>query len=76
MSQVVILSNLFNTKKHDYFVTALIPIVYIISILPQNLRDVYKYMGKFVNITGVISAVIFPIILFVINKVKNRREKL
>ncbi|HLR36395.1 MAG TPA: endospore germination permease [Tissierellales bacterium] len=72
----IILSNLFNTKKHDYFVTALIPIVYIISILPQNLRDVYKYMGKFVNITGVISAVIFPIILFVINKVKNRREKL
>ncbi len=71
----VILSSLFNTKKHDYFVTALIPIVYIISILPQNLRDVYKYMGKFVNVTGVISVVIFPIILFLINKVKNRRER-
>lgn len=71
-----ILSSIFKTKEHNYFVTALIPIIYIMSILPQNLKDVYKYMGRFINITGIISVAIFPFILFVINKIKNRRGKI
>src|SRR5699024_381503 len=71
-----ILSSIFRTKQHDYFVIALIPIIYIISILPQNLKEVYTYMGRFVNVTGALSVTVFPIILFIINKIKNRREKL
>lgn len=74
-SSGIVLSSIFSTKEHDYFVTSMIPIIYALSLIPQNLRDVYRYMDISINVIGLISVVIFPTILFIIAKVKKGREK-
>ncbi len=72
-SSGIVLSSIFNTKKHEYFIIALIPIIYILSLIPQNLRDTYRYINIVVYIVGTMSIVAFPIILYIVAKVKKRR---
>ena len=67
----VVLSNIFNTAKHNYFVLLSIPIILTISLIPQNIGEVYsinkivlKYLGTFVLI-------ICPLILYIIAPIKK-----
>lgn len=69
-----ILANLFKTKSHELFILPLIPIVYTISLLPQNQIEIQKNMTNVLNILTGMAIFIFPIIIFIISHFKNRRS--
>jgi len=70
-----ILSNLFTTKSHDLFILPLLPIIYIVSLIPQSLTRAELSFGKIINYTGLICIVILPTILYALGYYKLRRTK-
>ena len=67
--------NIFTTKSHDFIVLLLIPIIYVISILPVNVVEVYEKLGKVLNYFIAVSIIGIPAILFIGALVKKRRSK-
>ncbi|SHE96583.1 spore germination protein [Tissierella praeacuta DSM 18095] len=67
-----ILSNLFNTKEHGLFILPLTPLIYIISLIPENIVQLSKQIRKFINYFGFVSIVFLPIIIYVIGLFKSR----
>ena len=70
----VVLSDILNTKEHQYLILPIIPIIYIISLYPKNLVQVEKILVKIFNYISIVSIMIIPTILFVLGLVKKRRE--
>lgn len=70
-----IISNLLKTKSQDIFIISLLPIIYIISLIPQNLMEVYNTLGKLINYLGIVCIIVMPITLYTIGYYKIRRDK-
>ncbi|WFA08516.1 endospore germination permease [Tissierella sp. Yu-01] len=67
-----ILSKIFRTKKHKYFIWGLIPVIYYIGILPKNFIELIEDMGRYFNILAVISAIIIPIIILISASIRKK----
>ena len=74
-SSGTILSDIFNTRVHEIFILPLLPIIYIISLLPENLVQTTKFLGKILNYLSIAAIIIIPTIMFIAAKIKKRREK-
>lgn len=70
-----ILSKIFNTKSHDLFIFLLIPIVYVIAMLPENVIVVYNQFEEILNYLTLVSIVIIPIVFVIGAWIKKRRSK-
>jgi len=69
-----ILSNLFNTKSQDLFILPLLPFIYIISLIPENILVLNNNLGKILNYTGLFSSVLMPTTIYCIGYYKTRRR--
>lgn len=69
-----ILANLFKTKSHELFILPLIPIVYTVSLIPQNSIELEKIMANIFGAIAIVTVFIVPIIIFVISHFKSRRS--
>ncbi|MFA5577427.1 MAG: endospore germination permease [Tissierellaceae bacterium] len=74
-SAAKIFSHLFGAKDHRLFVIPLLPIVYIVSLLPQNTITLVETLGKFLDYTGLIVIVLLPVLMYVIGLYRLRRKK-
>lgn len=74
-SASLLTSKLFKAKEHKYFVLPLVPIVYIISLIPQNVAQVYKYIDIFIYTLGGFFVVILPILFLILAKFKKKGGK-
>lgn len=66
-----ILSKIFKTKSHKYFIWGLVPIIYFIALFPENHLQLNDKMGGYLNILGAISTVVIPFILLLIGTIKR-----
>ncbi|NLJ77843.1 MAG: GerAB/ArcD/ProY family transporter [Tissierellia bacterium] len=71
----IVLSNILNTRYHNIFIPFFLPIIYIVSLLPKNLVEVYEKMGAILNYVTTISIFIIPIIIFASAYIKKRRGR-
>lgn len=67
-----ILSKIFKTKDHKYYIWGLIPIIYFLALRPQNVAESFLTFGKYLNILGFISIIIFPIVVFIVGRIKKK----
>lgn len=67
-----VLSDLFKTKSQDIFIYPLVPIIYIIALIPDNIVEINAILGSMVNYLGVIMMIVFPITLYLIGYLKMR----
>lgn len=70
-----VISNLFSTKSHDLFIIPLLPIIYLVSLIPQSLIEVNVVLAKMINYCGLISIVLMPALIFCIGYYKIRRSE-
>lgn len=70
-----ILSSIVKTESHDIFIIPLIPIIYIISLMPLNIIDLEEKLGGLSNYTGVFVIIFVPIIIYIIGYFKVRRRQ-
>lgn len=70
-----VLADIFNTKSHDIFILPLIPIVYTVSLIPDNIIAVYENMGRIFGYLSVASIMAMPTVIFLSALIKKRRNK-
>ena len=69
-----ILSNLLAVREHGFFIISMIPIIYIFSLIPQDVLQIEKILGTMINYLGIISVVILPTLIYLIGLFKVRRQ--
>lgn len=72
---VFLLGRLIKSKEHNYLVVPLIPIIYLLALVPENVAVVYDYLGKYSQIGGTTFAVVIPILLLIISFFKKKPAK-
>lgn len=70
----LILCKLFSLKEHKYFVLPIMPFIYILSLIPDNIALTYDLMEKFANYLGTFVVVILPTIYFIVALIKKRTK--
>lgn len=68
----IILSKSLNLKEYKMLVLPLVPIIYLISLIADNIGYVYEYIDIFIKTVGVVVVVFIPIMLFVISLLKGK----
>ncbi len=67
-------SKSLNSNNHKIFSLIFMPLIYILSLLPRNLNDVYFIISKIIFPIGIFISLIFPSLLFLISFLKNRKR--
>lgn len=69
-----LVSKLFKSEKNRYFVGPVLPIIYILSLIPRNVVQVYDYTGVLTNYLGTFVTIVYPILLFIVSILKKKGE--
>lgn len=72
----IILEDIFNIRTHELFIPPLLPIIYSISLIPENLIQVNKVMGGVLNYFALTSIMIIPTIIFILAYIKRGKTKI
>ncbi|MBZ2175090.1 endospore germination permease [Schnuerera sp. xch1] len=70
-----VLSNISKTKTHELFILPLIPIIYTVALLPDNLVQTNEIMARIISYAAIIARVILPIIIFISAIIRKRRSR-
>jgi spore germination protein len=68
------LRNLFQLKDHKVFTFSLLPIFYLIALLPKNLVSLYKLIAVLGRL-GVLITIVYPCLLLCIDIIRKKRRK-
>ena len=71
----ILFKDITKSKTHIKFILALIPIIYIVSYLPNNIATVYKIIDICYFTFGVFYIVILPIILYITIKIRGIKNE-
>ncbi|MED3873013.1 GerAB/ArcD/ProY family transporter, partial [Priestia megaterium] len=67
------MAQLFKKSIHP-FIYGLLPVMYLISMIPKNINDVFK-VGDMVGNIALILFGLLPLFLLIISKVKGRKHE-
>ncbi|SHJ58199.1 GerAB/ArcD/ProY family transporter [Paramaledivibacter caminithermalis] len=70
-----LLSRILKSKEHNYLALFILPLVYILSLIPKNIVEVYEFLDKFANIVSITMIFIIPIFLLFISFLKRKSKK-
>lgn len=71
----VVLSKILNTKKHSLFVLPMTPIILILSLIPQNMSEIYSMMFILLKYLGTFVMIICPVSMYIIALIKKGGKK-
>lgn len=71
----IIFSRLTKATESYHFVLPLLPILYILALLPQNVVQTYTIMNWFEKYFGLAYLLVIPLLLIVIAKIKGDKIK-
>lgn len=67
------ISNLLRLKDHRLFAMFLLPFVFVLAMLPQNVLDTYRYILK-IGSYGLLITLVYPAVLLIIAILRKKRE--
>lgn len=68
-------ADIFKLENHDLFILPLVPIIYMVSLMPNNMFELDEVLGKFTNYMGFIALIALPIVTYTVGHYKVRRRK-
>lgn len=71
----LILCKLFKGKEHNYFVLPMVPIMFILSLVPQNIAETYEYINQAMYYLGAAVTIVIPILLLIVALLKKGKKK-
>lgn len=74
-AEASLLSKVLKHKEHNYIVLLILPIIYIVALIPENLAAIYEYMDMFTYFLGTFVSVIMPVILLIVAWIKKGNKK-
>lgn len=70
----LIVSKVTREKGSRHFVLPVVPIIYFLSLIPDNIAITYDYVDVFIKYVGTFTVVIVPIVYYLIAIFKNRKK--
>lgn len=70
-----LLSRLIKSKEQNYFALALLPIIYFLALVPENIISVFQFMDKFTNYMGTTFAIAIPSVLILMSFFRKKPKK-
>lgn len=70
-----VLSSIFKTKTHKYFLLGMLPVIYYISLLPKDYITLKTNMLQVYNILAFATVIIIPFLIFIVGLIKRRLTK-
>lgn len=70
-----ILSVIFKTKSHKYFIWGLVPVIYYIGMIPENFIQINGKLSQYYNLVGFISAFIIPTIMLITAYIRKKVQR-
>ncbi|WP_425446253.1 GerAB/ArcD/ProY family transporter [Dethiothermospora halolimnae] len=67
-------SKLFRVKEYNFFVLPIIPIIFILALVPDNLASIYDYITKISYYLGSFIIIVAPIIVFAVSLFKKGKK--
>ncbi|MDD4727100.1 MAG: endospore germination permease [Tissierellia bacterium] len=67
-----IAANIFGVKKHKYFILMLIPVIYIIAMIPDNFIELLQDVSRYHNILAFIAIVVIPTIILIAALIRKK----
>lgn len=72
MFTVYAMSKLFRVRDHKMFSFFILPIVFVIAMIPQNTLQMYEII-QLVGMLGLIITILYPLLLYVIHIITKKR---
>lgn len=70
-----LIARIFKSKEHNYLAVFLMPLIFVMTLVPENVVEVYDYLDKFSIYFGSVMMFIIPITLFLISIVRKKPKK-
>lgn len=70
-----ILSKMFKTKSHKYFIWGLIPVIYYVSLIPKNYIELVTEMSKYLNIAALLAVFVLPLLMLIVGYIRKKVGK-
>lgn len=67
----VLTKNILKIKDQTFLILPLLPIIYLISLIPDNVVEVYNWIGFIIQYFGTLFLVPIPIIILIIAKLRK-----
>jgi spore germination protein len=67
----LLIKKVINLKEQNFLILPLIPIVYLISLLPDNIVETYKWIGIMTRYVSILFLLPIPLILLVVAKMRG-----
>lgn len=70
-----ILSKIFKTKSHAILVLMLVPVIYILAIIPRSIIELNSIMSGVIAYLSILVSVIVPVIIFIVGRIRGRKKQ-
>jgi spore germination protein len=70
-----LLSRIVKSREHNYLALFLLPLIYMLSLIPENIVQVGDYLDQYANNFGMIVGFIIPVFLFLVSFFRRKPKK-
>lgn len=70
-----ILGKMFKKKSHTIFVLILVPIIYMVAIIPRSIVQINEIMTIVINYLSTAVVIIIPITLYIVGRIRGRKKQ-
>ncbi len=70
-----LLSRLIKSKEQNYFAIALLPLIYFLALVPENIVEVSEFMDNFTNYMGTTFSIAIPAVLLLVSLFRRKPKK-
>lgn len=67
-----LIQDIFRLKNRDYLVLPLIPIFYILALIPDNIIETYNWLNLFLKYGGLLFTLFVPVFLLVVAIIRGK----
>lgn len=67
----ILLSRIFRTQKANWLNLMVLPIIYVISLIPNNVPQTFQMMRTMIKYTGIIFVLPVPLLLLAVAKIRK-----
>jgi len=68
---VFTLSRIFRLEEYNFLVFPLVPVIYFLSLVPENIVQVYEYLTAFSTYFGIPYGLIIPVLLYIVARMRG-----
>jgi len=75
LSKTILLGDLLKLRERDFLALPIVPILYLIALIPDSLAETYEYMGPFSNYAITFFSIVIPVIILILSVFRKNKGR-